>query len=180
MPAWATRQDPISETKAQGGTAVHSCNSSHVSETPSQKQKKSQSRIRGIPQWSDCLGRSSPSFYPSAKKKKKNHTAKATFAHISSLAPCRPLTVWEAEWPWLWPEALQGLCVAFFFWPQTSILLISASQIPRITGVSHRAWVVGCFWYRVSTPPPCLLVSNSQSLWSSHLPFLSSWDYRRS
>jgi hypothetical protein len=82
MPAWATRQDPISETKAQGGTAVHSCNSSHVSETPSQKQKKSQSRIRGIPQWSDCLGRSSPSFYPSAKKKKKSHSKSNICTHF--------------------------------------------------------------------------------------------------
>jgi hypothetical protein len=26
-------------------------------------------------------------------------------------------------------------------WPQTMILLISASQVTRITGVSHRAWL---------------------------------------
>jgi hypothetical protein len=39
-------------------------------------------------------------------------------------------------------DVSQTICLV---WPQTSILMISDSQVARVTGVSHWQWVLFCF-----------------------------------
>jgi hypothetical protein len=86
-----------------------------------------------------------------------------------------------------WPTPPALFCVGYFWdrvsrticlgWLQTEILLISASWVPRVTGVSHLHLTCEHFWLQLNSVASWL-PKNSGFLGFSHFIFLSSFHTR--